>query len=139
MPTASLNRLKRRSQFLRTALAGLKWVTPGMIVQGRRRGETRDDMRAEDGPGIGFTVSKKVGNAVARNRARRRLKAVADEIMPTRANDAFDYVLIGRKETLERDFDSLLRDLGEAVDGIARKARKQQNTAAKDATPGVTS
>lgn len=121
---ASLNRLKRRSQFLRTASAGLKWVSPGMIVQGRHRTDTRDDQRAAQGPGIGFTVSKKVGNAVERNRARRRLRAVADAVMPERAAQDFDYVLIGRKETLRRDFDALLSDLADAVDGIARKTRK---------------
>ena len=123
---ATLNRLKRRSQFLRTASAGLKWVTPGMIVQGRRRAQSRDDLRAEDGAGIGFTVSRKVGNAVQRNRAKRRLRAAVDAVMPLRADDGFDYVLIGRKETLERDFNALLGDLGNAINEIARKARKQQ-------------
>jgi len=125
---ATLNRLKRRSQFLRTASAGLKWVTPGMIVQGRRRSDTTDDRRAPEGPGIGFTVSKKVGNSVERNRAKRRLRAVADMVMPQRADEDFDYVLIGRKETLERDFDSLIVDLTGAVDGIARKTRKQRES-----------
>lgn len=133
---ATLNRLKRRSQFLRTASAGLKWVAPGMIVQGRRRGTAKDDERAPEGPGIGFTVSKKVGNAIARNRAKRRLRAVADQIMPTSAADDFDYVLIGRKETLDRDFDSLLSDLRDAVAGIERKHRKQAKKPVPDSAPG---
>ncbi len=60
---------------------------------------------------LGFTCSRKVGNAVARNRARRRLKALAAEIFPHHAEPGRDYVLIGREATVERDFASLRRDV----------------------------
>ncbi len=124
---APLRHLKRRRQFLRTAAAGLKWVTPGVIVQARQRGDAADDAPAEDGPSVGFTVSKKVGNSVARNRARRRLRAAAREILPENGLANIDYVLIGRQNTLERPFTDLLDDLGQAVDRLNRKATRRES------------
>lgn len=64
---------------------------------------------------VGFTVSRKVGNAVARNRARRRLRAAVDRVMPTRARPGHDFVVIGRAGTLTRPFDSLVGDLTTAL------------------------
>ncbi len=64
---------------------------------------------------LGFTVTKKVGNAVIRNRARRRLKAAAARIMPLLARKGCDYVLIGREGTLDRPFGDLLADLETAL------------------------
>lgn len=65
--------------------------------------------------GLGFTVSKKVGNAVERNRARRRLKAVAAEVMPRCASANTDYVVIGRRAALTRPFAELKADLDKAL------------------------
>ena len=64
---------------------------------------------------LGFTVSRKVGNAVTRNRAKRRLKAAAGLVMPDQAMPGFDYVLIGRRETVNRPFPLLLQDLQTAL------------------------
>lgn len=71
---------------------------------------------------IGFTVSKKVGNAVARNRARRRLRAAVDRVMAGRVEPWTDYVLIGRIATIDRPFDALVADLKTALDRIRRLA-----------------
>lgn len=65
--------------------------------------------------GLGFTVSKKVGNAVERNRARRRLKAAAAEVMPYCASANADYVVIGRRSALARPFADLKADLDKAL------------------------
>ncbi len=65
--------------------------------------------------GIGFTASKKVGNAVARNRAKRRLRAAVSAVMPKYAAGGHDYVLIGRKATLQRPYADLLTDLMRAL------------------------
>lgn len=68
---------------------------------------------------MGYTCSKKVGNAVARNRAKRRLRAAAREVLPRLARPGWDYVLIGRAEqTATRDFTALLDDLKTAVTRI---------------------
>ena len=64
---------------------------------------------------VGFTASRKVGNAVARNRAKRRLRAAAQAILPTEARPRTDYVLVARPATLVRPFEALLRDLAAAL------------------------
>ncbi len=85
-----------------------------MMVQGRKRapGEA-------EGIRVGFTCSKKVGNAVARNRAKRRMRAVARLILPEHGRDGWDYVLIGRAvETDARPFQALQDDLRYALSKI---------------------
>lgn len=64
---------------------------------------------------VGFTVSKKVGNAVERNRVRRRLRVVAADVLPHRAHAGRDYVIIGRRTALTRAFGDLKRDLETAL------------------------
>ncbi len=106
---ASLEHLKRRPEFLRVAAARRKYVAPGLILQARRRDPLPD--AAPQPPRVGFTTSRKVGNAVARNRARRRLRAAAAMVMTGHAAAGEDYVLIGRAGTLTRPFAALLADL----------------------------
>lgn len=109
---ASLEHLKRRPEFLRVAAARRKYVAPGLILQARRRDPLPDAAdAAPQPPRVGFTVSRKVGNAVARNRARRRLRAAAATVMTGHAAAGEDYVLIGRAGTLTRPFAALLADL----------------------------
>jgi ribonuclease P protein component len=64
---------------------------------------------------VGFTVSRKVGNAVERNRVRRRLREVARLVIPAQARPDLDYVLVGRQAALKRDFAVLRQDLVEAL------------------------
>lgn len=64
---------------------------------------------------VGFTVSRKVGNAVVRNRVRRRLREIARQVIPAEARPGLDYVLIGRQAALTRDFAALRRELQEAL------------------------
>lgn len=64
---------------------------------------------------VGFTVSRKVGNAVARNRVRRRLREIAREVIPGQARPDLDYVLVGRQAALGRDFAMLRQELVEAL------------------------
>src|SRR6056297_3926134 len=101
--------LRRRADFLAAARAR-RQGTRTMMVQGRDR---RD---GDPGIRVGFTCSKKVGNAVARNRAKRRLRAVAREILPAYGQPGWDYVLIGRaKETAARPYAALRDDLIHAL------------------------
>lgn len=108
---SAIPRLKRRTEFLKVAATGLKWVTRGLILQQRRRND-------ENPPRIGFTVSKKVGNAVRRNRARRRLRAAVDRVLAEKGKTGRDYVLIGRFDTVDRPFDALVTDLETALERI---------------------
>jgi len=76
--------------------------------------------------GVGFTVSRKVGNAVQRNRAKRRLRAVAGELLPRCGQPGRDYVLIGRKDTPTRDYAELRKDLCQALKAVNRDGSRRQ-------------
>ncbi|MDH5772870.1 MAG: ribonuclease P protein component [Rhodospirillaceae bacterium] len=114
---SALLRIKRRPEFLRVASKGKKWAAPGLVIQAMKTPRTTesDADNAGEHLRIGFTVSRKVGNAVGRNRAKRRLRAVCNEIMPTLAKPGFDYVIIGRQATIKRPFDMLKQDLKNAL------------------------
>ena len=106
--------LERRADFLRVAASGLRFVTRGFILQAGPRALHQGQVQ------IGFTASRKVGNAVARNRAKRRLRALADRVIATEADPALDYVLVGRTETLTREFATMEQDLRVALKRIVK-------------------
>lgn len=101
--------LTRRPEFLKVAAKGRKSVTPGLILQTCRRAADADPVR------VGFTASRRVGGAVQRNRARRRLRAAVAAVMPHHARQGHDYVVIARTETLRRPFRTLVDDLETAL------------------------
>lgn len=129
----ALPRLKRRREFLLVAAQGRKWVAPGLILQVSPQSAAADPGRGAVGvsptPRIGFTVSRKVGNAVERNRARRRLRAVAEQVIPLRARPDCDYVVIGRRQSLTRPFPALVQDLEQALRKVHAERVIQQTAA----------
>jgi len=104
----SPSRLKRRAEFLRVAAKGRKVATHGLVLQALRR----DDQAPAR---IGFTVTKKIGNAVVRNRTRRRLKEAARLELVTQRITGVDLVMIGREATRGRDFHELRDDVRRAL------------------------
>lgn len=117
--TQTLRTLVQRRDFLLAARARRKGMQ-GMMVQARNRRDADDTIR------VGFTCSKKVGNAVARNRAKRRLREIARMILPELGKPGWDYVLIGRAgETGTRDFQALQQDLRGALQGIHAPQEKR--------------
>jgi len=112
-----LHNLRHRADFQRAASAR-RSSSPSFLLQARERkdGETPAPVVR-----VGFTCSRKVGNAVARNRARRRLREAARLILSSRARPGWDYVLVGRPgATADRPFTLLLQDLEVAIDKVHR-------------------
>ena len=104
--------LQTRADFLRTA-TGKRRNTPAFIVQYIPRAADAQALR------IGFTASRKVGNAVARNRAKRRLRALVDNVMAQTCDPSLDYVLVARTEATVRDFAVMEQELRQALQMIA--------------------
>jgi ribonuclease P protein component len=122
-----IGRLKRRAEFLAAAAANRKWVAPGLVLQARARDAGPESATAPAADAamklpelrLGFTASRKVGNAVLRNRAKRRLRAVADETLREILDgqldgqvvtEVTDLVLIARPGTVDRDYRALKQD-----------------------------
>ena len=122
MPAADsrpkLERLKRRADFLLVAGDRHRYVTPGFVLQMRQR---EKDSGISAAIRVGFTATRKLGSAVVRNRARRRLREAARVALPLAAMPGCDYVLIARSGTLSRDFPALIGDLQAALTALHRK------------------
>lgn len=110
-----LGRLKKRSQFLHLSRKGLKAALPGVVVQGL----PADVSQSHTSTRLGFTVTKKVGNAVVRNRTRRRLREAIRLVDQENPLPAGDFVLIGREATRHRAFKALKDDVRAALERIA--------------------
>ncbi len=115
-----MERLKRRQDFVAAARASYA-AMPGMVVQARDR---KDDAP----PRVGFTATKKLGNAVVRNRIKRRLREIARLNLEAQALPGHDYVLIGRGPSLDRPFADLILDLNSALKRLHRKAHLAADT-----------
>jgi ribonuclease P protein component len=105
-----LETLRKRAEFLAVAASGKRWVASGFILQISNPHSPSPTVR------FGLTASKKIGNAVVRNRARRRLRALAAEIMPNAAPE-YDYVFVARLTTPTCAYDNLRQDL---IKGLQR-------------------
>ncbi|MCD8566521.1 MAG: ribonuclease P protein component [Alphaproteobacteria bacterium] len=100
----SLTTLKKRDNFVAANKADTKWVSQGLVIQ-----ILPNDLGIKR---VGFTVTKKTDKrAVVRNRIKRRLRAAAAEILPIKAKNGMDYILIGRQATETRDYKQLCRDI----------------------------
>jgi ribonuclease P protein component len=112
-----LEALQNRPDFLKAASAR-RQGTESCLLQARDR---RDDTALVR---VGFTASKKIGNAVARNRAKRRLRAAARAVLATGARPGWDYVLVARPQaTIARPYADLLRDIAAALQAVHAPAK----------------
>jgi len=125
-PTDKLGTLRKRSEFLYVRDGA--YAARGAIVI-----QTRENPDIADYSGIrfGVTATKRIGNAVIRNRAKRRLRAVARELLPLLGRPGQDYVLIARDRTPSRDWDQLLQDATRALQSLPGPGQSP----AQDITP----
>jgi ribonuclease P protein component len=126
-----MQRLRQRSDFL-AAAAGAKAPRAAFVLQSRERGD-------EGPPRVGFTVTKKVGTAVERNRVRRRLRDVVRRSAAGRLHAGRDYVLVGRRAAIELPFDRLMKDFLAALVHVhrGRSAAKAPSMPAREPTNGA--
>jgi ribonuclease P protein component len=108
--------IKKRSDFL-AANRGKRYATPGFVLLVFDR---RDDDAAKR---LGITITKKVGNAVVRNRMRRRFRELARELLDTHGKAGADHILIGRDGGIERDFGTLRGEMVKALDKLSISVR----------------
>lgn len=122
---SALPTIKKRADFL-AVRGGQRCSTPGFLLEMRKRAAAvspappRAALAVPVGPRFGFTVTKKLGNAVTRNRIRRRLKAAFTASLPICPEAACDYVIVARSTALDRPFDQLLADVERALKSVNR-------------------
>ncbi|MEO7564469.1 MAG: ribonuclease P protein component [Sphingomicrobium sp.] len=104
--------IRKRSDFL-AANTGKRTTTPGFILLIREREDNDPAMR------VGFTVTKKIGGAVVRNRMKRRMRALARELVPAKGICGADHVMIGRSRGIERDYQDMRGELSSALDRLS--------------------
>ena len=105
----TLQTLKKRADFL-AANSGLRVARPGFVVLARPNGGL--------GKRVGYTVTKRIGNAVVRNRMKRRMRALARDLLPTEGLPDHDHVMIGREGGIERDFAAMRAELSVALERL---------------------
>lgn len=115
LSTSGIGRITARPDYMAIAGSGRKWITPSFVLQAL----PGDDKHAAR---VGFTVSKKVGNAVKRSRARRRLKEAARTSFPQNAPDGWAFVLVGRATAIEYPFEKMCADMRWALAKLSANA-----------------
>ena len=115
----ALPSIKIRDDFIKIAKRGKSSSQSGLILQAFNNLKISKNIKFNKR--IGITVTKKIGTAVIRNRCRRKLKVVANEIIINYGKDSIDYVLIAKKETLDRDINLLKLDLKKALKELGFK------------------
>ncbi|HSA82165.1 MAG TPA: ribonuclease P protein component [Geminicoccaceae bacterium] len=113
-------RLKRRAEFLAVAATRRRWVNPAFVLQAGAR--ATNGGAADDEIGVGFTASRRMGKAIARNRARRRLVEAARAVLPGPARPGYNYVIVARPAVLTCPFERLLSDLRTAFARIVPRS-----------------
>ena len=116
--TAKLGKLTNRKQFQNISARGEKWVTPGFVLQMNVQKSGENDQNQKKQIRIGYTVGRKVGGAVTRNRVKRRLRAVVANVFSCCGRPERDYVLIGRRSAYYRPFKLLVSDMKRALEKL---------------------
>lgn len=114
-----LEHLRKRSEFV-AMVHGKRIHTSSFVLQVRKRDTHSGDGKGNDNMRVGYTVTKRTGNAVVRNRIKRRLREVAQQSLPQKGAYGHDYVLIGKRAALNAQFSSLISDMKNALKKLSR-------------------
>lgn len=126
--------LQKRSDFLRLR-SGKRYSTKSLVLETKAIINSENEQPAR----VGYTVTKKVGNAVVRNRIKRRLREAANESFALKSHPNHDYVIIGKHGALTQSFTSILKDLEQALDHVHRNGAKgsRKNVNSGDAAHNI--
>ena len=122
-----MDRLVKRKDFL-AAAAALRANSGALLLQGRDRAD-------ETAPRIGLTVTKKHGNAVERNRIRRRLRAAVRDALPRAGRTGFDYVIVARRAAIQLPFADLVKDIERGIARLHSGSRRRPRPATPETAP----
>ncbi len=138
-----LETLRKRREFLRVRGGG-RWATHAFVLEAKQRlpipavAATKMQSAVPDsGARVGFTVTKRLGNAVKRNRIRRRLKAALQEVAQSAAKDHFDYVVIARAPSHDMTFAELIDLMAKAFERVHQPDRKSGRQRRKRSANGA--
>jgi ribonuclease P protein component len=133
-PVTAIGRLKTREEFLHVR-DGTRFAAPTLVLQALARADAGE--AESEAARFGFTATKRLGGAVQRNRARRRLKEAVRLVGPDHATAGYDYVLIARAGTLQRPFADITKDLERALAKVHQAPRPQPapKTVTRDSLP----
>ncbi len=118
--TPDIYTLKNRTEYLGVAATGFKKPMPGLVLQGKPAEPDGDNKIS-----VGITATKRTGGAVERNRIKRRLRQVIKEVLPLHGRAGYQYVIIGRKNTLKRPYDLLREDLKTALAVLHKRIKPE--------------
>jgi len=120
--------LKKRSDFVEISKSGNSIAAKGVVVLAMKRKNIPTSLLDKNIVRVGYTVTKKVGNAVVRNRIKRRFRAIANSIMPQLAMSGYDYVFIARYHSVDRTFSSLEKDISYALHSLRKNYDEEKTT-----------
>jgi len=132
MTSVTLHVLRKRADFLRLN-RGRRFSAPGLVLQTAQTPDAPGDTTSVR---VGLTVTKKIGNAVVRNKNRRRLREAARQVLPLAGRAGHDYVLIARQTTSNRSFEELKSDLRRGLE-MVHKAKKPKPAKPMNSGEGV--
>lgn len=118
MAAVVLETMRKRAEFL-AVRGGSRWSAPAFVLETKERRSTPDDLPCPaPGARFGFTITKKIGNAVVRNKIRRRLKAALEPLVDRLAQPSNDYVVVARRAAFDIPFATLQKDLERALQRV---------------------
>ena len=116
----NISPLRKRNQFVAMRKGKRQHCNSFLLQMRKWTDEENAALASHGGLRIGFTVTKKVGNAVVRNRVKRRMRELVKSVLPVHGKKSHDYVLIGKRAALDTKFDTMIAELGSALKRIHR-------------------